>query len=207
MTRGRDDPAGVERLADAVRRLIDVTVRIAAPPAAIAAATAAIERVVGELAGFVPSPLPPRYPGGDVPEPNDHFPYDVVLGRRNPLAVPIEIAWCPPRAIGRVVFGTPYEGPPGCVHGAVIASAFDQILNVANVMLGVPGPTAKLMVRYRRPTPLGVPLRFEGWQDRVDGRRIHGAGTLSAGDEVTAEAEGVFVRLSPEHVMRMLDRR
>lgn len=32
-----------------------------------------------------------------------------------------------------------YEGPPGCIHGTVIAAAFDLELNVANLMSGAAG--------------------------------------------------------------------
>ena len=41
----------------------------------------------------------------------------------------------------------------------------------------------------RRPSPLGAELRFEAWQDRTEGRKIHGAGRLLCGDDVTAEAD------------------
>jgi acyl-coenzyme A thioesterase PaaI-like protein len=200
--------AALERLAESVRRLIDVTVTVAAPPATLAAATGAIDRIVADLRPFVPSPPPPRYqrPAGST-DPNDYFPYDLVIGRRSPLAPPIHFTWEAPKAIGRVRFGTPYEGPPGCVHGAALAAAFDQVFNVANVMQGLAGPTAKLEILYRRPTPLFEDLRFEGWQERVAGRRIHAAGRLLAGDRVTAEAKGLFVHLPPEDVLHLLAKR
>ena len=211
MPRGEEvvvSTAPLERLAVSVRRLIDTTVSVAAPPAALERAADTIERIVAELAGFVPSPLPPRYPG--VPASGalqDYFPYDVVFGRLNPLAPPVTVEWHEPRAIGRVRLGTPYEGPPGCVHGAVVAAVFDQVLNAANLMCGTPGPTASLEVRYRRPTPLHVDLCFEGWQERVEGRNVHAAGRLLADGRVTAEATGRFVLLAPEDVLRMLERR
>jgi hypothetical protein len=92
-------------------------------------------------------------------------PFDAVVGRFSPLAPPLRVRWEPPMAVGEVTFTPPYEGPPGCVHGGMIAAAFDQVFNVANLMLGNPGPTASLQLHYRRPTPLGVALRFEGWQN------------------------------------------
>jgi acyl-coenzyme A thioesterase PaaI-like protein len=190
-----------------VRALIDATVTTVAPLEVLRAAQDAVRIATRDLATHVPDPRPARYPeqlaGSAV---NDFFPFDIVLGRFNPLAVPMEVEWREPRAIGRVRFGTPYEGPPGCVHGAVIAAAFDQILNAANLMRGNPGPTRKLEIRYRRPTPLGENLVFEGWQERTEGREIFAAGRLMAGDVVTAEAEGVFVHLSADQVMRLLER-
>jgi acyl-coenzyme A thioesterase PaaI-like protein len=114
------------------------------------------------------------------------------------------IEWRDPLAIGNVTFATPYEGPPGCVHGGVIAATFDQVLNAANLVRGLAGPTRQLDLTYRRPTPLGQALRFEGWQERVEGREIHTRGRLLVGDQITVEARGVFVKLSPERVMRLL---
>jgi len=79
----------------------------------------------------------------------------------------LRIEWQDPRAVGLVRFRVPYEGPPGCAHGGIIAATFDQLFNVANLMRGVAGPTRKLEVRYLKPTPLGIELRFEGWVERV----------------------------------------
>jgi hypothetical protein len=39
------------------------------------------------------------------------------------------------------------------------------------------------------------PVLFEGWTDQVDGRRVVTRGTLTVDDSVTAEAEGLFVKL------------
>src|SRR5262245_38206379 len=163
------DAAGdaLSKFAARVRRLVDATVSIEAPSDVLDAASRAVADVVASLEPWVPEPLPPRYPGAIVGGAvNDIFPYDVVLGRLNPIAVPMEIEWRDPLAIGRVRFGTPYEGPPGCVHGAVIAGAFDQVFNAVNLMRGNPGPTRKLEIRYRKPTPLREELPFEACQVR-----------------------------------------
>jgi acyl-coenzyme A thioesterase PaaI-like protein len=198
------------RLADAIRRLIETAVSVEAPPEVLAAAGRAVERLVEDLRPHVPPEPPPRYPiDARVSMPDslaDLFPYDCVLGELNPLAAPVEVAWEAPKAIGRVRFDRPYEGPPGCVHGAAIASAFDQVFAVVNVMSNRPGPTAKLTIRYRRPTPLGAELRFEAWHDRTDGRKSYGAGRLLCGDDVTAEAEALFIVLSDEQVMKLGER-
>ena len=178
-----------------------------APPEVLDAAAAALERVAVDLQRFIPDPPPPRYPFSEPTDnPADLFPYDYVLGWANPLAVPLRVEWDQTKAIGRACFGTPYEGPPGCVHGAAIAAAFDQMFAVANLMAGTPGPTRKLELRYHRPTPLFKAVRFEAWRERVDDRRVHSAGRLLADDTVTVEAEGLFVMLSPEQVMQLLAR-
>src|SRR5207247_2018957 len=82
--------AAVHRPAEGVRQVSGGTPTVAAPPAPLAAATESVERVVAELRRFVASPPPPRYqrPAPNT-DPNDCFPYDLVIGRRSPLAPPI----------------------------------------------------------------------------------------------------------------------
>jgi len=194
------------RLAAAVRSLTAATVQLADIAAAMDAAVE-VERLVARLAPRLTGPPLPRHPTMTPPptEPADLMPFDLVLGRLNPIAPPIAFTWEDGKSVGRVTFTRPYEGPPGCVHGGMIAAAFDQVLSVANIMAGAAGPTAQLKLRYRKPTPLGVEVRFEGWQTRVAGRRIHAEGRLLAGDTVTAEAEGIFVQLTGSRVMRLLE--
>ena len=200
----RDDVAA---LAAEVRRLVAATVSADAPRDALVAAAGEVARIADALERHVPTPHPPRYPGGSfaVRDAADVFPFDPVIGRLSPLAPPVRVEWHDPGAVGLVRFTVPYEGPPGCVHGAILAATFDQVFNVANLMRGVAGPTRRLEIRYRKPTPLLRELRFEGWVDRVDGREVHTHGRVLHGDVVTVEAEGTFVQVSHERVMQLLD--
>lgn len=204
--RGRERE--LRALADAVRRLIEITVTNVASPEWTAAAAADLDRIADRLAAQVAQPPTPRYAGAQAaqPEPHDYFQYDCMLGLYNPLALPVEMEWQPPRAVGYARFGTPYEGPPGCVHGAILAGVFDQVFNVANLMNGSAGPTAELSLRYRRPTPLGEPLVFEAWVESVDERRITTRGHLKHGERVTVEAVGQFARIERDRILRGLSR-
>jgi acyl-coenzyme A thioesterase PaaI-like protein len=186
-----------------VRRLIELSVTADPPADALAAAADHVARAIALLEPFRTGARRPAARGG-AGDPADVMPFDAVVGRFSPLAPPLRVRWEPPTAVGEVTFTPPYEGPPGCVHGGMIAAAFDQVFNVANLMLGNPGPTASLQLHYRRPTPLGVALRFEGWQERLDGRRVHVRGRLLAGDRVTVEASGVFVVVPVERILAML---
>lgn len=194
---------GREALADEVRRLIAATVTSTAPPDALAAAAATLRSVAEDLERSVPTE------DGD---PTGRFakegltadgagglagamPFDVVIGTCNPVALPIAIEFEPPVAIGHAVFTAPYEGAPGCVHGAVLAGAFDIILTAANVIGGSAGPTRTLTIRYRRPTLIDHPSRFEAWVTSIDGRNIRSTGRLLQDGVVTVEADGEFVAL------------
>ena len=75
--------------------------------------------------------------------------------------------------VGTATYGAAYEGPPGCVHGGMLAAAFDIILGAASVAAQRPALTGTLTVRYRKGTPLHREIRYEGRLDRVEGRRTH----------------------------------
>jgi Thioesterase superfamily len=106
---------------------------------------------------------------------------------------------------GTVNFGYPYEGPPTCVHGGVIAEVFDEVLGATNIVAGNPGMTGTLTIKYRKPTPLLTDLRIEarclGWS----GRKIRTWGGMYNGDVLTAEAEGVFIAVRPEMMLAIAE--
>jgi acyl-coenzyme A thioesterase PaaI-like protein len=198
-----DRASALAALAASVRRLIETTVTVDGDAALLRDAAARVDALCAALRPAIADPPPSRYPGGG-DTPADWMPYDAVMGKWNPLAAPVEITRRDGRALGTVSFGTPYEGPPGCVHGAVIAATFDQMLNVANLLDGATGPTARLELRFRAPTPLHRPLRFEAWVERREARKIHSRGQLIADGAVTVEAEGLFILVDPERVMKLL---
>jgi acyl-coenzyme A thioesterase PaaI-like protein len=201
------DPHGALRgVVEDARRLIELLVTADAPEDALLAAGAHLQQAVAALGSFRTGSGRRSVSNPGSQDPAALMPFDCVLGPLNPLAPPLHVRWEPPLAVADITFTAPYEGPPGCVHGGVIAAAFDQVFNVANLMLGNPGPTASLRLRYRRPTPLGQPLRFEGWRERVEERRVHVHGQLLAGDQVTVEAEGAFAVVPVERILALLAR-
>ncbi|HZS41215.1 MAG TPA: AMP-binding protein [Polyangia bacterium] len=121
-----------------------------------------------------------------------------LIGLSNPLAPPMRLSCEGETAIARVTFGAAFEGAPGYVHGGFVAAAFDQLFGYLGVLVGRPALTASLTVKYRKPTPLAVELRLEGAVDRTDGRKTFVRGRMSAGAELVAEAEGLFVAVGAE---------
>ncbi len=133
----------------------------------------------------------------------DYLPRSPIVGEASPLSPRLdwELAARPdgsPAIEARGSFGAAYEGPPGFVHGGWVACAFDEVLGIANIAAGNPGMTARLIVHYRKPTPLFHDLRLEAWVDRVEGRRIMSRAEMYDGETLTAEAEGLFVQPRPE---------
>jgi acyl-coenzyme A thioesterase PaaI-like protein len=91
-----------------------------------------------------------------------------------------------------VVLGAAAEGPPGKVHGGMLALLLDHLMGATASSLERPAMTGTLTLRYVRATPLG-PIRLEGRIDRHEGYKTIVLATVADPDGVTVEAEGVFV--------------
>lgn len=85
-----------------------------------------------------------------------------------------------------------YEGFPGVLHGGIVAALLDE-MGGRVVMIGDHTHfmmTAKLEVRYRRPTPVGQPLTVIGRLLKRSGRLALAHAEIRLDDAtVTAEAE------------------
>ena len=189
----------VGELGDALRELVDAAVLTEAPLDELAAVAAAVR----ELAGRLRSEGRGLHGIASVDDPTtgERW-YSPVYGPGNPVAPPMVAAATPDgRATGRVTVGKAHEGPPGLVHGGVVATLLDHVLARAVRAVGRGGLTATLTVTYRRPVPLGVPLVATADAGATEGRRTTATARLAAEDDpgtTLAEAEGLFVALRPE---------
>lgn len=91
-----------------------------------------------------------------------------------------------------------YQGYPGVAHGGIVAAMLDEVASraamgaeVARFMV-----TASLKVRYRKPVPIGQPLRLMGRLHTRRGRIATASGELRLPDDsLAAEAEAVLADL------------
>jgi acyl-coenzyme A thioesterase PaaI-like protein len=183
------------RLAASVRALIDA---VMTSPDAGAATLLAVADGTDHLTAMLGGGDAGAGPGYRPRSHGDYLPRSPIVGEASPLSPRLDWEVAGDAIEARGTFGAPYEGPPGFVHGGWVACAFDEVLGIANIAAGHPGMTARLTVHYRRPTPLFRELRFRGWVDRVEGRRIMSRAEVWDGDTLTAEAEGLFVQPRPE---------
>lgn len=117
-----------------------------------------------------------------------------IIGRSNVLAPPAEFELLEDGTVrSEITFGLEYQGPPGCVHGGIVALLFDAVLGRANHHAGTTGMTLYLDLDYRSPTPILEPIVVTGRQVRVDGRKVWAQGAIHHGERLCATAEGLFV--------------
>ena len=189
----------VGELGSALRDLVDAAVRTEVPLDQLAVATEAARRLAAHLRSETRGLH--DIATVDDPEVGERW-YSPVYGPGNPVAPPLVATdSADGRATGRVTVGKPHEGPPGLVHGGVVATLLDHVLARAVRAAGRGGLTATLTVTYRRPVQLGVPLVATAEMGTTDGRRTTATARLVAEDDpatTLAEAEGLFVALRPE---------
>jgi acyl-coenzyme A thioesterase PaaI-like protein len=192
----------MRRLADSMRIIIERLVATGAPTEKLIEAADELAHVALSFDKFEPGAAYEGFAeaanaGAD---PHASFEHSPFIGLANPLAPPIRLQEIAGVVHGRVVFGSAYEGPPGCVHGGYIAGAFDELLGATQSLSGQPGMTGTLTIKYRSPTPLHTELHMTGQLERVEGRKIFTTGALLAvnpdgSERLCAEAEAVFISI------------
>ncbi|MGV9799323.1 PaaI family thioesterase [Mycobacterium sp. NPDC003449] len=178
-------------LAESVRELIDATIRSEADPETVAVAKAEIDAATARLRERqIDGAFGVRYTSD-----GDRMPWgNPAIGLRNPVAPPLLIVEDGNGGLGTDFrLGAAYEGPPGHVHGGIVAMVLDHVLGeVAASDPASPRFTGTLTIRYLRATPLGD-LHAEGRITRTDGIKAFASGHVSDAHGITAEAEGVFI--------------
>lgn len=190
----RIQEAELVRMTKALRQIIDQSVKLNAPLVTLTQLANDAEAMAEQMRPY--SSVRP------IAAHNKHFrpddvnwsaPFSPVVGRCNPLSPPMQMVLREDKAIGTVTYGDAFEGPPNCVHGGMIALAWDHVMALANMLINARGPTAWLHVEYRKPTPLYTPLRFEAWIEKLEGKKIFVRGFCYANGEVVTEANGLFI--------------
>ena len=178
-------------LTEAVRELVDATIRSTVSPEEAGLALAEVEAVVARLrTAQIPGPAGVRYNS----EGRAWNWGNAAVGLRNAIAPPLQITHVESGlAHATADLGAAYEGPPGLVHGGVTALLLDHLMGeTAAAAFTRVTFTGTLTMRYVRGTPLG-PLRLDARIDREEGRKVWVVATIGDADGPTVEAEGVFI--------------
>lgn len=142
--------AAVE-LADAVRRLVEAVTGTNAGDELLERVTTEVDRLTAALQ---PHSEDSRYlqaerlgVGG-----GGSFITHPVIGPLNPFAPRVAMTPSGEHLVGTVIYGPPFEGPHGYVHGGQIASCFDAVLAMTAGIGGRAGVTKWLRVDFLKPT-------------------------------------------------------
>ena len=107
----------------------------------------------------------------------------------------------PVTATATVTLTRVHEGPPGYIHGGIIATLLDEAMSKLNRPLNVLAMTRHMEVDYLRPAPLYVPLTLTARHLRREGRKLFHAATLATPEGTPlATAKGFFLVIDPSHL-------
>lgn len=86
------------------------------------------------------------------------------------------------------------QGPPGHAHGGLSAAVLDEVMGAAVWQAGYTVAAAKIEVHYRKPVPLGQPIRTQGYVTRRNGRKLYARGEIYLPDgTVAVTGKGLYI--------------
>jgi len=125
-------------------------------------------------------------------------------GQANPEGLRLNVEWdeAGKRAFVKFRLTRRYTGPPGHVHGGIIATILDEIMGKINKLRQVTAMTRQMTIDYLKPVPLGQTLIAEGREQSVHGRLHIRVGEIrNQQGEVLALSRGTFVVIDPDQVL------
>jgi uncharacterized protein (TIGR00369 family) len=94
-----------------------------------------------------------------------------------------------------------YEGPPGHIHGGIIATLLDEAMSKLNRPLNIVAMTRSLTVDYLRPAPLETTLKLVATHIKKNGRKVlHAADLMLEDGTMLAHGEGFFLVIPPQMI-------
>ncbi len=110
-------------------------------------------------------------------------------------------------AVSTVNLSRLYEGPPGYIHGGILATLLDEVMSKLNRPLDVLAMTRHLEVDYLRPAPLNTQLTLTARHLRREGRKLFHIAELSHPDgTILTRGKGVFLIIDPALIAAHLAR-
>jgi uncharacterized protein (TIGR00369 family) len=140
----------------------------------------------------ITQPLAPLYHGAQ----NHCF----GCGQINPAGLHLEFSVTPDHTvICNAVVSENYEGPPGYLHGGIIATLLDEAMSKANRAHGVTAMTRQMQVEYLHPVHSNSPIRIEGLVTRSEGRKHWTEAHIqNSNGKILAKATGLFIAIHKE---------
>lgn len=121
-------------------------------------------------------------------------PFSVGGGRLHPASIGFEMRRTGEAEVtARVTIDPMFQGPPGRVHGGVVALVVDEVMGGVNRLLGRRAFTARLTVNLRGAAPVGEELEFRAWRHEVVDRKVVLRAEGRSADELFVDAEALFV--------------
>jgi len=128
-------------------------------------------------------------------------PFSAGGGRLHPASVGMDVRREGATAVvASVHVDAMFQGPPGRVHGGIVAVLIDELMGTVNRMIGQRAYTARLAIDFRAPAPIDAELTLRAWLHGQHGRKVTLRADGRCGGDLFVEAEGLFVTPRPDTV-------
>jgi uncharacterized protein (TIGR00369 family) len=116
-------------------------------------------------------------------------------GSLNTHGLHLELHAADDRCWVELVLPERFEGWEGIAHGGIVATILDEVMAWALVDHDIWGVTARMQVEFRRPVPIGRPIRAEGRVTAARRRVVEAEGVIldPADGGALARATATFV--------------
>ena len=120
-------------------------------------------------------------------------------GQANPVGLHLEFLLAEDGSVvSLATVSANYQGPPGYVHGGIIATLLDEAMSKSVRAQGLTAMTRQMEVQYLRPVHAGAPIRIQARLVRSEGRKHWSeASILTEHGSILAEAKGLFIEIRP----------
>lgn len=205
------------RLAEALRIINHALVGKAIPPAEVSTLADALEKTAREFSqltnekrerafGTVSDRSETSVGSGFEYGAGKSLSYRPISGNCNAVAPQMKYFQGNKFLLGKVTFGSAYEGPPSLVHGGYIAACMDEMFGIAVSHSDIKEPcmTGTMKVIYRAPVPLHQEITYKAWAEREEGRKVFAKCTVTdPRGTLCCEGEAIFLKIDPSIYAKM----
>jgi acyl-coenzyme A thioesterase PaaI-like protein len=130
-----------------------------------------------------------------------------VCGRKNPIGLQMRFYTGEDGCVYADYTPRPeHQSYPGVMHGGLITAMLDEIIGRTAIAGNLWCMTAELRVRFKKPVPIGAPLKLKGAITKKTRRVLEGIGEVRLNDGTLAvEAHGTYLRIPDEQIAQFQD--
>lgn len=120
--------------------------------------------------------------------------YCFACGENNPIGLHLQFQFIGEKFVATTTLSRNFQSYAGVVHGGIVSTMLDEAMGSLLVERGEKAVTAKMELRYRKPTPVGESLTITGWVESRRRNAVITKGTITLADgTVTAEASATMM--------------
>jgi acyl-coenzyme A thioesterase PaaI-like protein len=99
-----------------------------------------------------------------------------------------------------------HQSYPGVMHGGLITAMLDEIIGRTAIAHNLWCMTAQLSIRFKKPVPIGAPLKLKGTITKKSNRLLEGRGEIRLADgSLAVEATGTYIKIPDEQIAQFQD--